>query len=669
MRLLLVFIMMLILLNIVKSESAPRNLKNEEEFGEEVYFNDTPKLFVKNTIDAKRKLKAEMKKRYKSPNIILRNIKRKNMSLGEFYTSSLTGENVPIESFTHNNMTPFFGGRLKQNMDFDVNDAKLENFTGVSKNTCNKDSERCFADVHNNVKNDTDTSYISQIDRIEKPKAKKNVLPIEAVKVGPGFNPKNKYASEPSGGYQQMDLVYGANMYKAVDDLRVKNNPKVSYEGVIIEGQKEIQRAESSDITKNRVETFYEKGEDDLFKTTGAYIKNSMKPCVDVKKTSRQDSTVEYKGPVHNSRGTTYNNAYDSTGPIRRKTHRENGLRNINVSIGNKSKDDYGRKNILVYENGRDVTSVKTREGNIGAVIKSLITPIQDLLKPTQKEYMTNNKRSFTGNVNGPNKLTIYDPNGVTRTTVKETTIHDTTSGNIRVNSTSIVYDPSEVAKTTLKEALTNYTNEANLKGANKPTVYDPEIKSRTTTREITENAKRDGNISVVQQNDGYRNSEYNAKAINKELLSDIDYYGMPEKENGDAYQSTEYNAKDTIKHELSDKEYTGNSKKEVVEPISYESIYNATIHDMKEDLLKDRVPTNSSTKISNGMDSVTFTKNKLDCDDKSYRDTLNFEKLTTIPPGKEILNFDQTNKEIESDRLDTTILSSLQSNPYVVNA
>ena len=118
-----------------------------------------------------------------------------------------------------------------------------------------------------------------------------------------------------------------------------------------------------------------------------------------------------------------------------------------------------------MYQNERDITSTKTREGNVTTLIKSLITPIQDIIKPTQKEYFVENKRDFSGNVNGPNKLTIYDPNGVARTTIKETTIHDSTTGNIKVNTSSIVYDPSDVAKTTVREALDNYKNDINLKG------------------------------------------------------------------------------------------------------------------------------------------------------------------------------------------------------------
>tara|TARA_B100000405_G_scaffold4321_1_gene3678 strand:- start:4292 stop:6289 length:1998 start_codon:yes stop_codon:yes gene_type:complete len=664
MKLLLVFIFTLVFLNVVRSADDFQKGDRIEQF-----FNDEPELFKMTTKDAQRQLKKEMRRRYKSPKIMLRNIKGKGKTMNiddQYYTSSLTGEKVLLENFTHNNMTPFFGGRLKQNMNLDVNDSKLEMFTGTSKLTCDKNSEKCFNDVHNNV-NDHQPQYISQFERMERPRAQNNVVPSEPIRVGPGYNKKDKFSSSPSGGFQQSDMIHDAGIYKSIDDLRTKNNPKTTYNGMVIPGQKESKRGEQSKLRRNRVETFYEKDEEDLFKTTGAYTKEAMKPCIDVKNTCRQETTVEYKGPVHDSRGTQVN--AETSGPIKKKGLGMFGIRNANIAEGKTSDDDFGRKNIMVYQNGRDVTSTKTREGNITTMIKSLITPIQDFVRPTQKQYMVHSAREFAGNVNGPNKLTIYDPNGIARTTIKETTIHDTTTGNMRVNSTSIVYDPSDVAKTTLKETLKNYSNDINLKGANKPMVHDKNDKTRTTIRQTTENAERDGNISTVQHGgDGYRNANFNAKSTGKEVVSANDYYGMPEKENGDAYQTTKFEAKQTQKHNLSNHEYTGNSKKDVVEPVSYESIYNATINDIREETLKEREPTTTSTKMSSGMESVNNTKERNECDDRSYRATQNYEKvMASIPPAKEFVNMEHSDRAVESDRLDTTVLKSLKSNPFVV--
>lgn len=46
--------------------------------------------------------------------------------------SSLTGNVISKSNFTHANMVPYFGGRVKQNMDVDANNTLLESFTGTS---------------------------------------------------------------------------------------------------------------------------------------------------------------------------------------------------------------------------------------------------------------------------------------------------------------------------------------------------------------------------------------------------------------------------------------------------------------------------------------------------------------------------------------------------------
>ena len=66
---------------------------------------------------------------------------------------------------------------------------------------------------------------------------------------------------------------------------------------------------------------------------------------------------------------------------------------------GAKDKHDYGKANILVYKNERDVTSTKVYQGNLTSMIKSIIAPIADMIKITKKDDMIDNPRHF-GNVN-----------------------------------------------------------------------------------------------------------------------------------------------------------------------------------------------------------------------------------------------------------------------------
>lgn len=51
----------------------------------------------------------------------------------------LTGEYVDESKFTHNNMIPYFGGRMRQNMDAGANSTIMENYTGVSTSEYNSE--------------------------------------------------------------------------------------------------------------------------------------------------------------------------------------------------------------------------------------------------------------------------------------------------------------------------------------------------------------------------------------------------------------------------------------------------------------------------------------------------------------------------------------------------
>lgn len=663
---LLILASLIIILHMLKSEmNKSQSLENAE-----IFFNDLPEMYRYTTDEVKRSMQGEMNRRYADENIILRNIKSRKMQKqndGKYYVSPLTGEKMLIEEFTHNNMKPFFGGRLKQNMDFDVHDSKLEAFTGISKTKCDKDSERCFADIKSTSK-DFDPAYLTQKSRMVVPNSKNNVMPIDSVRVGPGFDPNDKFSSAPSGGLQQTDLAYSSGMFKSVDELRSKTNPKVTYDGQILYGQKGSKRGEVKDLQKNRVERFYEQDHGDLIKTTGAFTKDKMRPCFEEKQTKRQTNVQEYKGAPHQNKASNQQPAPKNSGPVKKSFLNSFGLRNLaNKNV--KKDDDYGKKNISIFTNGKDLTTVSAREGNIASLFKSMISPIQDILQPTTKEFTIGAARSFPGNVNGPNKLTIYDPSGVARTTIKETLIHDKTTGNLRVDAATVVYDPNDVARTTLKQTMDNYSNDANLKGNSKPRIKYVNPLDHTT-KELTEDSKRDGNVSsAIQHGDGYRNASFNSDPTNKEITSDHDYYGMPENQDGDGYKSTNFEAKSTQKQFLSDNEYTGiqgtdNSSK----PESYEAILNSVMNDVNEQLLEGREPTSSSVKLTTGVQGIKTTKERDDCSMRAARDTTNYQ-LSVEGPKKELLNVRDFSKHSDiENRLDTSVLDQLAENPYAIS-
>jgi hypothetical protein len=601
---------------------------------------------------------------------------------------------VTFESFSHNNMVPFFGSGIKQNLNENVNETLLSKYTGYDDIKIEKSEQSCFADIHKNVYNN-DSAYIEEIKRFEKPVFHNNILPTEQIKVGPGDYTTD--LSEPSGGYQQ-DGFREFEMYKNIDDMRVKTNPKQTYDARIVNGMKEQKLGKTGKFEKNRVDTFYEKTEDDLFKTTSHIKKDTYRSCIDIKETNRKDN-VEYKGIPYTNKG------LPQYGKIKQSNKKENSNTDINrnTSIayyGNGNKDDFGKKNILVYDNERNVSSTSTYEGNITSYVKSMIAPVTDMFRRTNKEFFIRNPREFgqlqttypkkptiyepnqvmkttiketlihdnnNGNLKGHEQITTYDPNDVARTTIKETTIHDASTGNMKLKPKSIVYDPFDITKTTGRQTLNNEDHTINIKGHKKQTIYDPNDTLRTTIKETTIDNDHIGGVSTLQNSTGYLSNKYTAKHTAKEIISDNEYIGNPENENGDGYKNANFDAKNTNKQFTSDNEYFGNINSEQDAAMSYDDIYNAIINDTKEKLLNKPPPTQSGVKLNKGVDDMFLTNVKTNC---NIEDTNTISKIYQNIPSKEFINNTSNKREprvnnCNNDRLDPILVDAFKSNPY----
>lgn len=598
---------------------------------------------------------------------------RKNKSI----VSPLSGLEIPSDDFIHNNMMPFFGGSVKQNVDPIANRSTLERFTGEMGNDIYVKKKECkpLFDVEkdggNVFGNKVQTDYYR--DRFNDPKRRNNERPFEPVQVGPGLNAG--YSSNPIGGFQQFDTRdYAAP--KTIDELRQGSNPKETYQGRILPGMGTSQRGKVGTISKNKAETFFENTPDRYFTTTGAYKKDTERPEEDAKETNRQFTTKEYAGDVY---AAGFNKAQPVEGAIKISTKpqlEDFGFRNVDGDgIGKGDEYDFGKGNILCTENERDLTVEKTYEGNITSLVKSIVAPLEDIFKNSRKEYSIQNPRQY-GQLQStfPKKITVLDPNQIARTTIKETNIHDTVeSGNIKGATKILVYDPEEIARTTLREATKTMATDMNIRGGNYQGTLHNDDKAQTTIKETLIDGERYGNIEALERTQGgYKSTEYDAKTTQKEFISDKDYFGVAEKRQQDGYKIAPDEAPDTQKQFLSDKDYFGVAESaDTKKPTSYEDIMNATMNELRESTLEGREPTNESVKVASGLESVNVEIRKLEIDSITERDTPNFDHImnqkTTSP---EDIIFTKEKDQLENDdRLDINILSSLQDNPYAIKA
>ena len=191
-------------------------------------------------------------------------------------------------------MVPFFGAKITQNTKID-DDGRLDRFTGRDRFwKPKKETENFASDIKKNSQNvfGKEVTLDFEKSRYVNERFVNNTLPFEQIKVGPGLD--DGYTSKPSGGLQQANKRE-FELPKSIDELRYKTNPKMTYEGRVVDGQKGTMRGEVGEMCKNRVETFYEQTPDMYLRTgdTSNNTKESQRPCIDLKETNRSTTTLK----------------------------------------------------------------------------------------------------------------------------------------------------------------------------------------------------------------------------------------------------------------------------------------------------------------------------------------------------------------------------------------
>ena len=475
-----------------------------------------------------------------------------NNELDTLFVSSLTGEKIDTKNFKHNNMQPFLKGNVTQNTNIEKFTSKLDMDTGVDKLYRKKQEvENIFKPIsgyHNINGNPQYNDYYQS--RIEAPKLANNTTPFEKIYVGPGLN--KGYSSQGSGGFQQLESLDYARP-KSLNELRSKIDQRNTYFEIPIQAPPKgtEQRGVVSPYNKNKPERTYKQTSDNWFGTKATITKERNRPELSIKTTNRPDLHVAYAGQAK--------------------------LQDIK-GVG--TEDDYGKSKIIVYDNERQETETRTVISNITSTVKAIVSPIMDALKYSTKEFLVEAPRAGGNTVAQiPNKPTVYNPDDPLKTTVKETTIHDSENLNLIGNDKgySAIQDN---AKTTVKETTVHDSENMNLSGNDKgysaiqddakttvkeTTIHDNENMNlsgtdkgysaiqddaKTTVKETTIHDNENMNLSGTDK--GYSAIQDDAKTTVKEtLIHDSEYLNIKGCSVGSSYAKSEDIAKKTIKETL----------------------------------------------------------------------------------------------------------------------
>lgn len=390
---------------------------------------------------------------------------------GDFVTSELTGSRLPTTDFKHNNMVPFFGGRVKQNVGAQANSGILDTFTGsgvtqISKKEIEPMFDTARAPFGNPFGMEDQTDFVQS--RINDPRNRSGERPFEPVRVAPGVN--EGFAATGKGGFQQFEVnQYMIDNIRRTDDLRTSDNPKETYNQPVVPGQHFIGTSaqEAGEVRKYRPDKFYidETGER-FFVTTGDLIKETTRPVQVLKHTSRPETNSDAVGPATSQEfGESYV-AGSYRAPMVQQ-YGGAGYRNADMTTYTTANTDapeadYGRSGYEVRPNERNATSERTMGLNmVPAEAGALTVHYDDPNRPTRRQETVGNIRqtgTATGYAQGAPAITVWDPNDIARTTVKEGTINWNWMGQAAPAADGAtrlkVYDPEDIAKPTQKSQL-----------------------------------------------------------------------------------------------------------------------------------------------------------------------------------------------------------------------
>ena len=387
--------------------------------------------------------------------------------------SPLSGQRMAAAEFTHNNMQPFFGGRIKQNVAPETNASILDSYTGsgytqIAKREVENMFETSKAPFGNPFGMEDNTDFFQS--RMDDPALRRRdgERPFEPVKIAPAIN--EKFGSTGKGGFQQFEVNdYMIKNMRRTDDLRTTDNPKTTFKGVVVPGQQFIGKSaqDAGEVRKYKPDAFFidEAGERFVGAFSEESQRESARPVQVMPYTSRTDTSTEFIGSASSQEfGESY-----VTGAYRTPMGQQYGgagyrnadMQEYSTNDPDQPQADYGKSGYEVRPNERFYTGERTMGLNVAPADNQLNTVhFDDDARPTRRAETEGNIYQAgvaTGYANGAPAITVWDPTDVARTTVKETTVFWDYKGVASPGDFPTrlkVYDPEDIARPTQKSQI-----------------------------------------------------------------------------------------------------------------------------------------------------------------------------------------------------------------------
>jgi hypothetical protein len=422
---------------------------------------------------------------------------------------SLTGNPIDKSNFKHNNMAPFFGGKIRgATADSTIHESILDNMQGTGSQFFSKKEQAPLFNPQEGYQYANGAPNVSDFmqSRVNPSMKMANVKPWEEQRVGPGLN--KGFTNDGSAGFNSGMEARHLWTDRTVDELRVATNPKMSFElqGHEGPGTHFIKSAPSTQtqgkVEKHLPEKYFASGPERWMTTTGLEKAPTARGIELLHEVNRTNTTAEYYGTRANQSEGTYVDQEHQ--PSRRQPLPQKDFAPATCSgTAGATTGDYGIQSYTKVSNNRSTTRQDTIMGPVGGIIKAIVSPIVDFIRPTRKEDVVDSMR-YSGNPTAPvNRGQIYNPADRTKTTIREMTEADLDCNHLNVqqqNASAYLVSKHQPVHLQRDTTTTSHTGVAGPNGLGSSKSYEAEYRQRNNVNKTQELRPNQGGTQMFNQ-------------------------------------------------------------------------------------------------------------------------------------------------------------------------
>ena len=416
---------------------------------------------------------------------------------------SLSGNRINTSDFKHSNMKPFFGSSVKQsNVD---RGHVMDYHTGDGSTYIRKKEVGALFNPQPDMSYITGTPNQNDMirSRVNSSMMRTNEKPFQELRVAPSSMGTGTDGSQGVGGFNSGMIGRDAWMPKSVDELRVLNNPKETYEGQVLGPKSAIHKPSvQGKVEKNRPDTYFVNTPERYFSTPvdkGPTVRSKNI----LKAENRIMTTAERFGGPGNNQHSSYTKGVNEE-PKRPELEADvKHMSNLYQSSNDRSKmrdiQDYRR---CQQVNNRNTVDNNNLFGSIATTMKAVIAPITDVLKSTRKEDYIQHPRE-RGNLGSTVPMNhLLNPTHAPDVTIREFTEKD--SGHRFIgNQSEGAYITNNQIPVDQQRDNTNYERIGNANRGHETRVYDTEYNASMIDKTplLQERSRVPSNVSMFNSN------------------------------------------------------------------------------------------------------------------------------------------------------------------------